>query len=54
MQFHTIAEVCAICQETTLPQQRFKVAFPHDGRFAEKVALDLQYIDGVPLLHTLT
>jgi hypothetical protein len=52
-QLQKIAEVCATCQETAVPQLRFKVAFPHDGRFAEEIALDLQYIDGVPLLHVV-
>jgi hypothetical protein len=52
-QLQKIAEVCASCQETAVPQQRFKVAFPHDGRFAEEIALDLQHIDGVPFLQVV-
>jgi hypothetical protein len=53
MKLQKIAEACATCQETAVPQQRFKVAFPHDGRFAEEIALDLQYIDGISLLHLI-
>jgi hypothetical protein len=48
-----IADVCATCRETAVPQQRFKVAFTHDGRFAEEIALDLQYVDGISLLHVV-
>jgi hypothetical protein len=36
-----ISEVCAAFQETAVPQQRFKIACAHDGRFAEEIALDL-------------
>jgi hypothetical protein len=52
-QLHKIAKVCATCKRPQYLNSVSIVDFPHDGLFAEEIALDRQYIDGVPLLHVV-
>lgn len=48
-----ISKSCDVCQKYSLKPFTFTVRFPDDAVFNQRIAMDLMYLDGSPVLHVI-